>query len=132
MPATNLRWRALWLALGWAIAAAIVWLSLVPSPPKLDVTLGDKIGHFVGYGTLMFWFCQLYGSRRARAVHALGFAAMGIALEFLQGMIGYRTFEVMDMVANALGVLVGWAGARLVGGGWLARVEAALARRPRA
>src|SRR3970282_130304 len=30
----SLRWRGLWLALGWAIAAGIVWLSLMPSPPK--------------------------------------------------------------------------------------------------
>jgi hypothetical protein len=30
---------------------------------------------------------------------------MGIALEFLQEMTGYRTFELLDMLANATGVL---------------------------
>jgi glycopeptide antibiotics resistance protein len=36
---------------------------------------------------------------------------MGIAIEFLQRMTGYRTFDVLDMVANAVGVLLGWAAA---------------------
>jgi glycopeptide antibiotics resistance protein len=33
---------------------------------------------------------------------------MGIALEFLQGMTDTRSFEVLDMVANAVGVALGW------------------------
>jgi VanZ family protein len=36
---------------------------------------------------------------------------MGIAIEFVQGATGYRSFEVMDMVADAIGVLLGWAAA---------------------
>jgi VanZ family protein len=79
----------------------------------------------------MFWFCQLYGTRRARVLHALGFAAMGVALEFAQDALGYRTLEVFDMVANALGVLIGWTLALLGGDRWLAQVEAMLARRTR-
>jgi len=129
MLSASLRWRALWLALGWGLAAGIVWLSLTPSPPKLDISMGDKIGHFVGYGTLMFWFCQLYGSWPARLGYALGFAAMGVALEFIQGAIGYRSFELLDMVANAVGVLLGWTGAQLGGSKWLARLELVIARR---
>ena len=39
---------------------------------------------------------------------------MGIALEFLQGMTGYRTFDVLDMAANAAGVLFVLAGALLL------------------
>ena len=105
--------RALWLALGWAMVVAVVWLSLTPSPPKVDFQESDKLGHFVGYGTLMFWFSQLYAGRAARIGYAAGFAAMGVALEFAQGQLGYRTYEVLDMYANALGVLLGW-GAALI------------------
>lgn len=125
----RLRWRVLWLALGWAIAAAIVWLSLTPSPPSLDFALSDKIGHLAAYAVLMFWFCQLYASRRARAGFALAFAALGIALELLQGASGHRSFELLDMVANALGLLTGWGAAALAGSGWLARLEARLVER---
>ncbi|HZN99801.1 MAG TPA: VanZ family protein [Burkholderiales bacterium] len=102
------------IAAGWAWAAAIVWLSLTPSPLEVDLQHGDKIGHFVAYGWLMFWFSQFYQQRRSRIAYALAFIAMGVALEFAQGQLGYRTFEVFDMYANALGVLLGWAAALLV------------------
>lgn len=91
------------------MVAAIVWLSLTPSPPKIDIEQGDKLGHFLGYGTIMAWFAWLYPARPARIGYALGFVAMGVALEFVQGALGYRTFEVFDMLANALGVMIGWA-----------------------
>lgn len=99
------------VALGWAIVAAIVWLSLAPAPPQVEVAHGDKIGHLVGYGVLMFWFCQLY---RTRIFYAAGFVLMGVGLEFVQGELGYRSYEVADMLANALGVLLGWGVALLV------------------
>lgn len=99
------------VAAGWAWAAAIVWLSLTPSPPDIDVAYGDKLGHFAGYGLLMFWFSQLYLRRPVRVAYAIGFIAMGIGLEFAQGELGYRTYEVYDMYANTLGVLLGWAAA---------------------
>jgi VanZ family protein len=106
--------RALWLTLGWAMVAAVVWLSLTPSPPKVDFEESDKLGHFIGYGTLMFWFSQLYVDKAARIGYAAGFAAMGVALEFAQDQLGYRTYEVFDMYANALGVLLGWAAALIL------------------
>lgn len=93
------------------MVAAIVWLSLAPAPPKLEFEQSDKLGHFLGYGTLMFWFCQLYARRRTRIGYAAGFLAMGVLLEQAQGLLGYRTYEVFDMYANALGVLLGWAAA---------------------
>ena len=109
-----MRYRGLWLAGGWLICVAIVWLSLTPSPPSVGIEYGDKLGHFVAYGALMYWFCQLYASRSARLGYAVGFAAMGVALEFIQGALGYRTFEVADMIANTLGVLLGWIAALIL------------------
>jgi VanZ family protein len=106
--------RAFGLALGWLLIAAVIWLSLTPSPPKLEVAYGDKLGHFAAYGALMVWFCQFYGGRRARLVCAVGFIGMGIGLEFIQRMTGYRDFEWLDMVADAVGVLLGWAAAGLL------------------
>jgi len=105
------RLRLLSIAIGWALVAAIVWLSLTPSPPSLEVAWGDKLGHFAAYGTLMFWFCQIYPRRGTRISYAAGFVALGIALEFAQGAIGYRSFELFDMLANAIGVGLGWSAA---------------------
>ena len=106
--------RVLWLAIGWAMVAVIIWLSLTPSPPKVDFEQSDKVGHVLAYGGTMFWFCLLYRSPRTRLWYALGFIAMGIAIEYIQGWTGYRSFEVYDMVADALGVLLGWAAALAV------------------
>jgi VanZ family protein len=39
---------------------------------------------------------------------AVAFVALGIALEFAQRETGYRTFEIADMVADSVGVAVGW------------------------
>ena len=61
------------VAAGWAWVAAIVWLSLTPSPPQLDVVHSDKLGHYMAYGLLMFWFCQLYPRWAARVAYAAGF-----------------------------------------------------------
>lgn len=102
------------LAAGWAWAATIVWLSLTPAPPSLDFQQSDKLGHFLGYGLLMLWFCILYARTATRVAYAACFVAMGVGLEFIQGALGYRTYEVFDMYANTLGVLLGWAGAFLL------------------
>jgi VanZ family protein len=75
----------------------------------VDFQESDKVGHFVAYGLLMGWFCFLYVKTTTRVVYGLGFIAMGVGLEFAQGALGYRTYEVFDMYANTLGVLLGWA-----------------------
>jgi VanZ family protein len=100
--------RRLLLAGGWLFAAAIVILSLMPAPPDIDVPHGDKLGHMAAYSLLTFWFCWLYPAWKTRIAYAAGWIAMGVALEFAQGATGYRSFEVADMAANSLGVLLGW------------------------
>jgi VanZ family protein len=105
--------RALLVAAGWAWAATIVWLSLTPSPPTVEFEASDKLGHFGAYLLLMLWFCFLYRTLPSRAIHGVVFAGMGIALEIVQGSLGYRSFEAADMAANGLGVAAGWAAAAL-------------------
>ena len=100
--------RRFWRAIGFALIAGVIWLSLTPHPLDIDVPQGDKVGHFLAYGVLMFWFAQLSWARRERIRYAAGFVALGIALEFAQRLTGYRVFEISDMAANAVGVLFGW------------------------
>jgi VanZ family protein len=89
--------------------AIVVWLSVAPiEPPPGGFPESDKLGHLLAYGTLMFWFCVLYRPLRVRAFYAGGFIAMGIALEFVQGWLGYRSLEIADMLANTTGVALGW------------------------
>jgi VanZ family protein len=100
--------RRLLVAGGWLLAAAIIVASLVPPPAEVDVPHGDKLGHVAAYSLLTFWFCWLYPAWRARIAYAAGWIAMGVALEFAQDATGYRSFELSDMAANSLGVLLGW------------------------
>lgn len=93
------------------MVAAIVWLSLMHSPPRIDFDQSDKVGHLLGYGALMFWFGQLYRRFWERLAYGSGFVAMGLALEALQGLLGYRMYDPFDLIANTLGVLVGYAAA---------------------
>ncbi len=103
--------RRAYIAVGWLLVAAIVWLSLTPAPPKVDFESSDKVGHLFAYGLVMFWFAQLYAARPARLGYAGLFILMGVSLEFVQRWLGYRTFEVFDMLADSAGVLLGWAAA---------------------
>jgi hypothetical protein len=57
----------------------------------------------------MSWFANLYSGFARRAGFAAGFIALAVTLEFVQRWTGYRSFEVSDMVAGALGVAAGWA-----------------------
>jgi glycopeptide antibiotics resistance protein len=61
----------------------------------------------------MFWFSQLY-EKTVRVFYGCAFVVMGIGLEFAQGALGYRTYDLFDMCANTLGVLLGWAAALMI------------------
>ena len=57
----------------------------------------------------MLWFCQVFQKSAHRILVALLLIALGVSMEFLQRMTGYRYFEYIDMLANSAGVLLGWA-----------------------
>ncbi|UCG11375.1 MAG: VanZ family protein [Deltaproteobacteria bacterium] len=102
------KYPKLWLGLGWTFFALVVFLSLWPKlPGVLSFNPGDKIGHLVTYMTLMLWFANMYPQRNHHLLLAGAFLGMGMGLELIQGMSGYRTFAYMDIVANGLGILLG-------------------------
>jgi VanZ family protein len=128
-PARPLRFERAWRAVGFALVAAVVVLSLVPAPElPLEIDGGDKIGHVLAYAALMVWFAQLHAGAPARAAIAAGFIAMGIGLEHAQGALGFRRYDVLDMVANTAGVLLGWLFAPPRGPRFLSWMEGRLRR----
>lgn len=86
--------------------ALVVYLSLMRPPSQLVPQLFD-IGHLFAYGWLMLWFAQIHHPTATRLAIGAALCAMGIALEFAQGMTGYRMFDYADMAMNTLGVGVG-------------------------
>jgi hypothetical protein len=111
MSVTPLRFHRLWMTIGAVLIGVVVYLSLTPNPVEVPVAQGDKLGHGLAYATLMYWFAQIHRAANLRSVYAISFVAMGIGLEFLQDLTDFRTFDVADMVADALGVGIGWAAA---------------------
>lgn len=124
LPQRQLRWRPLWLIIGWVLVGVVIWLSLAPRLPDLDMPIEyvDKAGHFLAYCTLMLWFAFLY----LRAAHiwiALALVLLGVGLEVAQDVSGYRMFEIADIVADAAGIAAGLLLARTPLGGMLERFE---------
>lgn len=102
-----LRFSRFWSMLGIGFVFLVVYLSLMPDPERLASPQAMNAGHVVAYGWLMLWFAQIHRTPAIRWRFALAFCLMGVALEYLQGLTGYRTFDYYDMLNNAVGVAVG-------------------------
>jgi VanZ family protein len=126
MPAQPTAIRRVWRAIGVGLILFVIWLSLTPHPIEIPVEHGDKLGHLVAYATLMFWFAQLHTRHRTRLAYAIGFVTLGVALEFAQRLTDYRTFELADMGADAVGVLFAWVASPPRGPDMIGFVERAL------
>lgn len=77
-------------------------------PEVLDFAFSDKLEHLFAYSVLMGWFGQLYVAKPRQVISAVAFCLMGVAIEYAQDWGGQRFFDVADMAANTLGVLLGW------------------------
>lgn len=101
-----------WWAAAILIALAITIVSLLPprgTPGPQIADLGEviaNIGHFIGYLLLAFsiavalsashpWFVWLFVS------------GYGAVVELVQGLVGLRSFQLTDILVNALGAGVG-------------------------
>jgi len=100
--------RHIWLAAGWLLIIAIVYLSLATLTLPTDVPQSDKLGHLLAYGVLMAWWSQLYVIDARRWKLALAFIVLGGSMEIAQGFTPNRYPELLDLVANTTGVLLGW------------------------
>ena len=99
----------LWLA-AWLVAAALLLLPLGISTPDRS----DLIAHFTLFASLAFGAISF--TRRVWHLACLGLATIAFAttLEFAQKLVPYRTFDLIDAVANALGAFAGYGAALLV------------------
>jgi len=101
MPVLKL--NTLWLIIGYAMVAFVVYSSLESAPIEvINFEGSDKVMHMTAYFGLMGWFLQIYHARKAQIILACAFIAI------LQGLGGVRFFEFYDMLANSTGVLLAW------------------------
>lgn len=120
----SLRFPRLWLGLGWlavgfAIVVCLLPIDKLPQPP----TLNDKTEHFLAYFLLSTWFAGIYPRSRYWVI-ALGLAGLGVLIELAQGAMHMgRQADVMDVLANCTGMLVGLLVSWFWLGGWAQRLE---------
>jgi glycopeptide antibiotics resistance protein len=103
-------------AISWTLFLIAAMLTPGDKFPEADLfNFQDKFIHFVCFGVLTYLWCGVgwqYGlnlsPKKALALNYLvfGFSA-GIIFELLQRFIPFRSFEIMDMIFNELGGLVG-------------------------
>ena len=104
-----LRRPRLWLGL-WALAIAVVIaVCLMPPPPLPPLPdNSDKLEHLLAYFLLAASAVQLFAARRALLSAALGLVALGIGIEFAQGLLtATRAADPIDALANTVGVTLG-------------------------
>lgn len=103
-----------------ATVALILWLTLAPHPAgDLDLPLfpgADKVVHAVMFGFLtVVVLLETMKRRRWTPIPLVGIAAvafactaLGIGIEFLQRAMGMgRSLEILDMLADAAGTMIG-------------------------
>src|SRR5918994_5297168 len=89
-------WGAAWLG----VAAAL----LLPVPAATpDHT--DLVAHFLLFGAMAFGAVGFSRRPGQLACFALATVALGAALELMQKLVPYRTFDPIDAVANGVGAL---------------------------
>ncbi|MEM8815804.1 MAG: VanZ family protein [Pseudomonadota bacterium] len=132
----ELRYVRVWRGLSLALLMFVLAATLMPAiwfwsdRVRLSSWVGgiDKWAHFFAFLFLAMWFSGLYRVRNYWRV-ALGLLAFGILIELCQRAVGYRSAEWMDVVADALGILVGLSLGWLGLGGWCRGFEAWWLRR---
>ena len=94
--------------------AAIAWLSVAPTSATPSVNMSDKLEHagaYLGLALLGAWAFRTVSWRLAG-----GLFALGVGLEIAQATMGWgRQGDVLDALANSVGIGLGLGLARLVG-----------------
>lgn len=99
------RW---WIAAFWLVWCAATVLMLLPAKDLPHVNIWDKAEHAGTFFMLMTLAVLGYFKKYSLHRLALLLIAYGIAIECIQFFIPSRSFSVLDMVADSIGVLPVW------------------------
>ena len=64
------------------------------------------MNHAMTFAVLAMLGCSAYPERKVQVL--LGLLAYGVLIELLQSLTDYRMAEALDVVADGVGILVGW------------------------
>lgn len=117
-----LRFPRVWMSLGWILVIGVCVGSLLPAPIVEPIIDNDKLAHAGTYWLLMVWFSGMFARRHHWVIAVLLFG-LGFGLDAAQAETETRSFDMLDVAADAGGILLGWISAWLVLEGWCRRVE---------
>ena len=121
-----LRYPSWWLGIGVLMLLTVAALLLLPlRGPDFGPEFSDKFAHTMVFCILMTWFSGILKRRYRLAIFA-GLLLFGTSMEWLQSLVYWRSAEVLDLLFNAIGLLIGWAMAHAGMAGWAQRVESIL------
>ena len=90
-----------------ASVATILWLALSPNPPNpaglFDL---DKVNHVGAFFVLSLLADYSYLARSAVVPKGMALLGFGLLIEGLQYWVGYRYFEVSDLIADGGGIIL--------------------------
>ena len=125
----ELRFPHFWLIGGWVSVIAALIVCELPARYVEIPNLSDKVEHATGFALLTLWFCGIYPRLRYWRI-AIYFLLFGILIEILQAVINVgRHAEVLDVCADAAGVVIGALIALTPFGNWPRWLEAIIPRR---
>ena len=107
----NMRF-SVWLWAFIACALAVLVLALVPSPPPMITTGWDKSNHLLAFGVMTCLGCKAFPQRLAIVLP--GLLAYGALIEIMQSLTPNRSAELLDLLADSSGILLGWILIRLL------------------
>ncbi len=93
-----------------SLFAAVVLGSLAPisfHSAGSSIPHFDKLLHFTAYALLTAGYLAIFPGKMARVAIPLFMFAVGVGIEWLQGMTGYRSASLADAGADLLGILLG-------------------------
>ncbi|MBU6212060.1 MAG: VanZ family protein [Gammaproteobacteria bacterium] len=119
-----LRYAHYWVWFGLAMTLIVVYLTLeAPSGRIGRIPQLDKAYHFGAFLGLTLWFAALV-ERRGYWVVAIALFLLGVAIEIGQYLMALgRSAELLDVVADTVGIVLGIVLSLLIRDSWLQRVE---------
>jgi len=117
-----LRYPWVWWALGLLLVGGVVFGSLSQGLSRPPFGMDDKLLHAFSYFVLMLWYSGLYRRTRHLPV-AMALFVLGLTLDYAQGFLPRRVFDLNDVAANAGGILAGLILSRFALEGWCQRAE---------
>ena len=105
---------SLWRISFWLCLALTSYLSLMPQGELPPINVWDKLSHSIAFAAIALSAALGWPQRDYFRSVLIPLLAFGIMIEVAQLFIPGRQFSLLDIVADAVGILVVWGGMTLL------------------